>query len=84
MDYRAYEKALMLGYSEKEATRIGEDAFFDALRNKREQREPEPQAPVCDICGEADAVTTENGYCVCSEKCNNEALLRAFVPPLED
>lgn len=76
MDYRAYEKALMLGYSEREATRIGEDAFFDNARllSQQEARGSDRvPIPLCDICGEADAVTTENGYFVCSEKCDHEA-----------
>lgn len=70
MDYKAYHNALAFGYSESEATRIGEDA--------RNERAPEydPPTPLCDICGESDAVAVTNDYFVCSEKCSNEAILR--------
>ena len=38
MDYRAYEDALNRGFSESEATRIGEDAFEDAMIEEGKQR----------------------------------------------
>lgn len=67
MDYKAYHQALMLGFSESEATRIGEDAYLDNMRlqNSKDDRVP---VPLCDICGAADAVVkTTNNYYVCSE-----------------
>ena len=77
MDYKAYHNALSLGYSESEATRIGEDAFIDSLatRNKCESAHCQP-TPLCDICGESAAVAVTNDYFVCSEQCNTEAILR--------
>ena len=75
MDYKAYHQALMLGYSESEATRVGEDAFLDT-RSAQVLHEPEYPAPLCDICGAGDAVTTTNGYLVCSEQCDSEAIIK--------
>lgn len=72
MDYRAYEKAIMQGFSEREAERIGEDAYFDNIESRHYQNERIP-VPLCDICGAANAVTTENNYFVCSEICDHEA-----------
>lgn len=73
MDYKAYHQALMLGFSESEATRIGEYAYLDNMRlqNASDDRVP---VPLCDICGTADAVTTTNNYYVCSEQCHNDAI----------
>lgn len=72
MDYRAYEHALMLGFSEGEAAKIGEDAYLD----NRSASRPSYYSPVppCDICGAGDAVTKTNGYLVCSEECDHAAL----------
>ena len=73
MDYKAYHQALHLGFTESQATRIGEDAYLDNMRlqNASDDRAP---VPLCDICGTADAVTTTNNYYVCSEQCHNDAI----------
>lgn len=76
MDLNAYHHALHLGFSEREATRIGEDAWEES-RHAQAQRRPEPEAPRCDICCEYPAVTGVNGYGVCSETCYNEAMNKA-------
>lgn len=70
MDYGAYEKALMHGFSESEATRMGEDAYFD---NRKAERNQDAIVPCCDICGAGEAVTEANGYLVCSEQCDLDA-----------
>ena len=50
MNYREYERALMLGYSESEAVAIGEDAYINEMMS-RNQHEPEWYQPLqlCDI-----------------------------------
>lgn len=73
MDYRAYENALMLGFSEREAVTIGEDAYLD---NRNADRRQDDRVPVCDICGENDAATKSNGYFVCSAECDHAALFK--------
>lgn len=77
MNYREYERALMLGYSESEAVSIGEDAYINEMMS-RNQHGPElyQPLPLCDICGAADAVTETNDYLVCSESCYLDARSR--------
>ena len=77
MNYREYERALMLGFSESEAVSIGEDAYIDEMMS-RNQHEPwlNQPLPLCDICGAADAVTETNDYLVCSESCYLDARSR--------
>ena len=75
MNYREYERALMLGYSESEAVSIGEDACIDEMVS-RNRCCPEPPPPPCDICDAGDAVTTTNDYLVCSESCYTDARSR--------
>lgn len=80
MDMNAYHRALMQGFSEREAARIGEDAYEDGiLSSRRRQYEPEPEPPLCGICGEFPSVADSAGYGVCSEACSNEAISRGTV-----
>lgn len=77
MNYREYERALMLGYSESEAVAIGEDAYINEMMlRKQHGPEPDQPLPLCDICGAADAVTETDGYLVCSESCYLDARSR--------
>ena len=74
MDHDAYHRALDHGFSEREATRIGEDAWEDSLMNPRPYDRWEDHCfPMCDICGEHTAITGSNGYGVCSEHCSIKA-----------
>ena len=71
MDLDAYQRALYQGFSERDATRIGEDAWesnqiYAARMNTMAQGQ---YFPMCEICGLAPAVTGANGYGVCSEAC---------------
>jgi hypothetical protein len=63
-----YYKAM--GYQPDE---ISTDMLCPRVRPSRE----EYPIPVCDICGQHDALTGTNGYGVCSEECHNIALNRA-------
>lgn len=80
MDYHAYHNALDQGFSEAEATRIGEDAYFDKVFADVDG--PEEPGPffICEICGEHEAVTSAKSdtheILVCSEECYNLALAR--------
>lgn len=75
MDLNAYHHAINLGFTDREATKIGEDAFEDALYSiGRHRHVKKNTAPICDICGEYLSVTGANGYSVCSEECCNIAM----------
>ncbi len=52
MDFDAYHRALNQGFSESDATRIGEDAWEDdRYRQREDDLEPEPDADPCENCG---------------------------------
>ena len=66
----------MMGFSESEAAIIGEEAYFDEMRQRSQTRVCEPTFPLCVICGDQKSVTDTNGYVVCSESCYHEANTR--------
>lgn len=73
MDLKAYHNALYMGFSEREAQRIGEEAWEDnilmEIHAKRNRRDQEPELPMCDVCGKCRAVAVANDKYVCSEEC---------------
>ena len=72
---REYHRMLDLGYSEREADRIADEAAFEEmLLAGNTHYRPYDAVPICDICGEADAVTTTNNWFVCSEACHHIAM----------
>lgn len=73
MDLHAYQDAINRGFSEREAVRIGEDAWEDS-QMERQQRVRHDDRTTCDICKKDEAVTGCNGYAVCSEECCNKAM----------
>lgn len=71
MDYDAYHRALDQGFSERESTRIGEDAWEESLMtSKPNDCWTDDWIATCDICGKHPAITGSNGYGVCSEGCS--------------
>lgn len=73
MNLNSYQDAINRGFSEREAVRIGEDAWeYDQM--EMQQRFRPDDRITCDICNGAEAVTGSNGYAVCSETCCNKAM----------
>lgn len=75
MNLDAYQDAINRGFSEREAVRIGEDAWEDECLQGLHHSRPDDRI-TCDICKKAEAVTGSNGYAVCSESCCNKAMER--------
>jgi hypothetical protein len=73
MNLDAYQDAINRGFSEREAVRIGEDAWEDAQMERQQRIRPDDRI-TCDICKKYEAVTGSNGYAVCSEECCNKAM----------
>ena len=73
MNLDAYQDAINRGFSEREAVRIGEDAWEDEQIEKQHRARPDDRI-TCDICKRDEAVTGSNGYAVCSEACCNKAM----------
>jgi hypothetical protein len=78
---KEYHRMLDLGYSEREADRIADEAAFEEmLLAGSQQYRPYDNVPSCDICGEGDAVTATNGWFVCSEDCHHQAMNKEKRP----
>jgi hypothetical protein len=73
MNLNAYQDAINRGFSEREAVRIGEDAWEDDQMESQRRVRPDDRI-TCDICKKAEAVTGSNGYAVCSEACCYKAM----------
>ncbi len=72
----AYHNALSLGFSEREAERIADDAWEEDCLIRAKDNRVNEELPVCDICGEFKSVCVANGFYVCSEECFNSAMSR--------
>jgi hypothetical protein len=75
MNLNAYQDAINRGFSEREAERIGEDAWEDEQMERRQRFRPDDRI-TCSICKKEEACTGANGYAVCSEHCYNLAMER--------
>ncbi len=73
MNLNAYQDAINRGFSEREAVKIGEDAWEDEQMERSQRHQPDERI-ACDICKKDEAVTGSNGYAVCSESCSNKAM----------
>jgi hypothetical protein len=78
MDLHEYHRALNLGFSERDAVRMGEDRAEEIMiEESRKRRQPDQQYEIpCDICG-APARAGSDGLNVCSRECADEAVRRS-------
>ncbi len=58
----------------------GECYECKSRQHAQEQLQPDYPTPMCDICGQHEAVTGANGYGVCSEECCHVAQNREPMP----
>lgn len=52
------------------------ECFSRRIEDQNHQAYPDPEPFPCEICGIGEAVTTTNGYNVCSQECEDAALQR--------